>query len=1045
MRAFTLSLSLSLSLALALGSFLVLGAPLAVHAALYAPGATLDPACAPTDVSCGVSLSVGSGTTGQVPYYAGAGTSLTATSSLTILLNGNVGIGTASPMYKIDITGNGHFTSFVDALSLIATSSSISSIFNGGFLSNASSTIISGLFSMNGGASTTNLTASGIVNSKNVGDVRFADQFSGSDIGAKVNAAFADFGTSPACGTVEIPTGSYSYSTPITFGSRTGCILKGQGMTNTVLTYTGTGSAVSWTGGFISTMIQIKDFQLSCGAGCTADGIFLQDSFEVEISGMYLSGFPTGHAAVHLNGDGVGGANITAISIHNNYIQTNLGDGVLIDGSGGASAIEIHDNRIQGNGGYGVELNATADMNIQNNVIEGNTLGQILANQILGGSISGNHLENSVGQSTVPLLIGTTGATKGLVIMNNDINGGTAPYCVSLDGGIAHQAITIKSNVCYLASHGYYLNALQGGDIGPNGGDVRDVVYGALTKGVFWNDGVNNTFSFAGGSSATVPTVGIGTTSPFALLSIAASAGATTNLFAISTSTAGFATTTALIVDKNGNLSFLNGAGFTGLTTFTNASSTQFTSTGATYLATLGGDVGVGITNPTHTLEVLGTVRSSQSSVQTTLSSAFSSAPLSVDTTLNPNVGLYIGNASGYTPYLQGASSVSAAMPIYLNPYGGFVAIGGTSASEALTISNGSILLSNNNGIKSLDSGGTSRRMYILTPSNDFQLGMVDGGWGGQLYLKSGNAMTFLVNGSTGTFLTAQTILTNGNIGIGTSSPYSRLTVWGADTSASTSAFTIANSASTTEFQVFDNGNATLAGALTQNSDERLKQDITLLDASSTLAAIESLKPVSFIWRDATKGTDTQLGLIAQDVQRIFPGLVATTSATTLTPGGTLSVNYIGLIAPLVEAVKGLASEIGNLAKSVTTAVVNATTVNTKNLCLTDSTGSTCYTRSELNSLLNRAGQQSVSQVTSPIVITNVSSAPNGSAATTSADVSIPNLNTASSTPDTTASTSPVTNTASTTPPDSSGTTVTGNATTSPDTASTTAASASSH
>jgi putative sterol carrier protein len=57
--------------------------------------------------------------------------------------------------------------------------------------------------------------------------------------------------------------------------------------------------------------------------------------------------------------------------------------------------------------------------------------------------------------------------------------------------------------------------------------------------------------------------VGIGTTTPFAKLSIAGAAGGTTNLFAISTSTAGFATSTAVKVDSNGNLSLLNGTTLT--------------------------------------------------------------------------------------------------------------------------------------------------------------------------------------------------------------------------------------------------------------------------------------------------------------------------------------------------------------------------------------------------------------------------------------------------------------------------------------------------
>jgi len=54
--------------------------------------------------------------------------------------------------------------------------------------------------------------------------------------------------------------------------------------------------------------------------------------------------------------------------------------------------------------------------------------------------------------------------------------------------------------------------------------------------------------------------VGLGTTSPFAKLSIAGTAGGALPLFAISTSTSGFATSTAIQVDQNGNLSLYNGA-----------------------------------------------------------------------------------------------------------------------------------------------------------------------------------------------------------------------------------------------------------------------------------------------------------------------------------------------------------------------------------------------------------------------------------------------------------------------------------------------------
>lgn len=47
-----------------------------------------------------------------------------------------------------------------------------------------------------------------------------------------------------------------------------------------------------------------------------------------------------------------------------------------------------------------------------------------------------------------------------------------------------------------------------------------------------------------------------------------------------------------------------------------------------------------------------------------------------------------------------------------------------------------------------------------------------------------------------------------------------------------------------------------------------------------------------------------QLGFIAPQVQQIFPNLASTTSANVLTPDGTLSLNYIDLISPIVSAIQ---------------------------------------------------------------------------------------------------------------------------------------------
>ncbi len=54
--------------------------------------------------SGGGSGTVGSGTTGQFPYYAGAGTTLTATSSLFLATSGYVGIGTVSPTANLQVS-----------------------------------------------------------------------------------------------------------------------------------------------------------------------------------------------------------------------------------------------------------------------------------------------------------------------------------------------------------------------------------------------------------------------------------------------------------------------------------------------------------------------------------------------------------------------------------------------------------------------------------------------------------------------------------------------------------------------------------------------------------------------------------------------------------------------------------------------------------------------------------------------------------------------------------------------------------------------------
>ena len=87
-------------------------------------------------------------------------------------------------------------------------------------------------------------------------------------------------------------------------------------------------------------------------------------------------------------------------------------------------------------------------------------------------------------------------------------------------------------------------------------------------------------------------------------------------------------------------------------------------------------------------------------------------------------------------------------------------------------------------------------------------------------------------------------------------------------------------------------------------SDERLKTDIKDLDSTEKLM---QLRPRDYLWK-SQETSDTpdkrNFGFIAQEVQEVFPDLVG------VSPDGMFSVEYTGLIAPLVKAVQELKAEL---------------------------------------------------------------------------------------------------------------------------------------
>ena len=118
-----------------------------------------------------------------------------------------------------------------------------------------------------------------------------------------------------------------------------------------------------------------------------------------------------------------------------------------------------------------------------------------------------------------------------------------------------------------------------------------------------------------------------------------------------------------------------------------------------------------------------------------------------------------------------------------------------------------------------------------------------------------------------------------GNVGIGTTNPGEKLEV---------------------------NGNVK-ATAFLYSSDRSLKKDIQKID--NALLKIRQLEGVSFKWKE---NSQPSLGLIAQDLEEVFPELVSTNENT-----GLKSVQYGNLIAPLIEAIKEQQKQIEELRQEI--------------------------------------------------------------------------------------------------------------------------------
>lgn len=94
-------------------------------------------------------------------------------------------------------------------------------------------------------------------------------------------------------------------------------------------------------------------------------------------------------------------------------------------------------------------------------------------------------------------------------------------------------------------------------------------------------------------------------------------------------------------------------------------------------------------------------------------------------------------------------------------------------------------------------------------------------------------------------------------------------------------------------------GGVNASGGFTNVSDINLKTNIEYLNSKDTLEKILTLRGIFFDWKNKEAlGSERQLGLIAQDVEKVFPEVVTKNNE------GILSLSYSYLVAAVIEAIK---------------------------------------------------------------------------------------------------------------------------------------------
>ena len=410
--------------------------------------------------------------------------------------------------------------------------------------------------------------------------------------------------------------------------------------------------------------------------------------------------------------------------------------------------------------------------------------------------------------------------------------------------------------------------------------------------------------SFNNNIAYTTGSVGIATTAPGIGITLdVAGTGRFTNII----STASTTNTLQATDITTGNINFTGNLYQNGALYSANNISSQWTSF-TTNIAYTNGNVGIGTTSPSYRLDVSGNYRFSNATSGSIITTTTAS-----DNVLQIQNNSSVGNSSiQYNDYLSNTKLFTG----YSNPFSGS-ALAGSSYIMSDTATSLKLVAGNKTSVPViLNASDNSVSITSSVDSTDIYSGSlkVSGGIGVEKTIQFGNYIasnstllepptTSTYGGNGSRFIISRGSLTTTPYAIGienghmwNSSPYGGYK-WYTNTTASMQLTT---------------GNLVIVGDITafgNISDKRLKHTITPIDNINALDIINTLEPVTFIWKDNIANTSRRgskdVGFIAQEVEKSIP--YAVSEFTDLNTGEIFkNMKHERIIPYLVAAVQQL-------------------------------------------------------------------------------------------------------------------------------------------